>query len=371
MLDFDILGRNLEYHITWTGYDHTEDINRLNILLAKYGLRVDEFADSPTVTTYYSTLDIDSKIKTLLNLEKNFAIAVKDNNCRVYQDGDKLCVEKKGADNEVRFGDLCLRNEFREGDRHRMTIGIDNKGKAFCYDLEDMPHCLVAGYTGSGKSVFLRQLIASLLIKHDEMEIIGVDPKGTEFINFNKLPNFAYIKNTVDAIRALKNACEEMETRYNAITAAKCRDIVDYLAKGNQMKRKLIVIDEFADLMLTGGSQVEEYVVRLAQKSRGAGIHLIIATQRPTADVMTGLIKANIPCRIALSVKSAMDSRIILEEKGAEMLNGHGDMLFQSKEMLHPIRLQGANIRDLEIMLVVYMVIEKNYPHLLTKRVNL
>lgn len=324
---------------------HGEDINRLNLLLSKYGLQVDNTIDAPTVTTYISNLDIDTKINQILKLEKNFGIAVKDNNVRVYLDGDKLCIEKKGANNEVIIDDL-----FRGLNEKKLNlmVGIDNRGKKIVCNLAKAPHILVAGTTGSGKSVFLHSCILSLLIAHPtDVDIIGIDPKGNEFLPYSGLKNFTFIKNTAGAIRTLKELCDEMDTRYDTLARANCRDIDEY-NKLYTMRRKVCIVDELADLMLTAGTtkgnnQVEINIVRLAQKARACGIHLILATQRPSADVVTGLIKTNIPTRVCFTVKSQVDSRIILDEKGGEKLNGKGDMLFQSNGARDLIRCQGVN----------------------------
>lgn len=329
-------------------YDHTQDIRNLNTLLLNYGLKVDSYIDSPTLTTYYVNLEVDSKINTILRLEKNFQIACNDNNTRIYLDGNKLCIEKKGADNIV-----CMRKAVPDGfigqERMLMCLGVDNTGKKTVYDLNKAPHMLVAGTTGSGKSIFLHQVITTLLINHwHDTVFIGIDPKGTEFSKYYGLKCFKPVDNTKQAIQTLKELCAIMDYRYKTMQAAGVRDI-DAYNKINSMPRVVCVIDEFADLMMTSGDEVEDYVVRLAQKARAAGIHLIIATQRPTADVLTGLIKANIPTRVALKVVSQIDSRIILDRKGAEKLNGHGDMLFLPNGAYEPIRIQGAYVDDIEI----------------------
>jgi S-DNA-T family DNA segregation ATPase FtsK/SpoIIIE len=343
--DMNIQG-HIRPRIRFNTISHGEDINRLNLLLSKYGLQVDNTIDAPTVTTYISSLDIDTNINRVLKLEKNIGIAVKDNNVRVYLDGDKLCIEKKGANNEVIIDDL-----FRglNEKKFNLMVGIDNRGQKILCNLAKAPHILVAGTTGSGKSMFLHSCILSLLIAHPtDIDIIGIDPKGNEFLPYSGLKNFTFIKNTVGAIRTLKELCDEMDTRYDTLARANCRDIDEYNKLYN-MRRKVCVIDELADLMLTAGtakvnSQVETYIVRLAQKARACGIHLIIATQRPSADVVTGLIKTNIPTRICFAVKSQIDSRIILDEKGGEKLNGKGDMLFQANGVRDLIRCQGVNI---------------------------
>ena len=350
---------NIQGHIRprirFNTISHGEDINRLNLLLSKYGLQVDNTIDAPTVTTYISNLDIDTNINRVLKLEKNFGIAVKDNNVRVYLDGDKLCIEKKGANNEVIIDDL-----FRglNEKKFNLMVGIDNRGQKILCNLAKAPHILVAGTTGSGKSVFLHSCILSLLTAHPtDIDIIGIDPKGNEFLPYSGLKNFTFIKNTVGAIRTLKELCDEMDTRYDTLARANCRDIDEYNKLYN-MRRKVCIVDELADLMLTAGTtkgnnQVETYIVRLAQKARACGIHLIIATQRPSADVVTGLIKTNIPTRICFAVKSQIDSRIILDEKGGEKLNGHGDMLYQANGARESIRVEGIYLEDSEITNIV------------------
>ena len=324
----------------WGTRTHGEDINRLNLLLSKFGLKVDKVIDAPTFTTYVSNLDVDTKIKSVLRLEDNFGIAVKDNNVRVYLDGDKLCIEKREADNEVIIDDLYKGLSDR---KLNLMIGIDNKGKKIICNLVKAPHILVAGMTGSGKSVFLHSCILSLLIAHPrDCEIYGIDPKGNEFLQYAPLNNFHFVKDTVYAIQTLKHLVDEMEMRYSTLALARCRDIDEY-NKTHSMKRIVCIIDELADLMFTGGKQVEEYIVRLAQKARTCGIHLILATQRPSADVVTGLIKTNIPTRVCFAVKSQIDSRIILDQKGGEKLTGKGDMLFQANGAMDIIRCQGVN----------------------------
>lgn len=347
------------YHTSWNTRNNSAEIGRINLLLAKYGLRVNDCVSSPTVTTYFVDLEVDSKINTLLKLEKNFAIAVNDNNCRVYQDGARLCIEKKGADNTILIGDV-LTPDF-ESDSLKIMLGKDNYSNNVYYDLEKAPHLLIAGTTGSGKSMLIHSIMLSLLINHpSDVDFIAIDPKGTELKLYGYLSACTFVNNTVAAIQTLKKLVDEMELRYTTLSQANCRDIDAYVKAGHTMRRKVCVIDEFADLMLTGGSQVEEYVVRLAQKARAAGIHLVIATQRPSADVITGLIKANIPTRIALTTRSAIESRIIIDQKGAEMLNGKGDMLFLANGKIKPIRVQGCLVEEKEINSVCVLAYATN-----------
>ena len=344
-----------EWIRTRTSYeyaDHTQDVETLNILLDKVGLKVDNVIDAPSFVTFVVNLNIDTNLTATMKLERNFGIAVKDNDVRVFIDEDKLYIEKKTS-GQVIFDDLY---KGLDVDKHRMVIGLDSKGDKIYCDLEDMPHMLVAGTTGSGKSVFLNSLIVSLYMNHwNDTEIVAIDPKGVEFKQFSPLKNFSYIDSTELAIAMFKKLCEIMDERYAKLAKANCRNIDEYNEKNAPMSRVVIVVDEFADMLITGGKEAEKYIVRLAQKARAAGMHLILATQRPSADVVTGLIKTNIPTRVCLSVKSQVDSRIILDEKGGEKLKGHGDMLFQANGERNPIRVQGVYLKDSEILNIIYL----------------
>lgn len=362
MLDF---GSYLNYHVKWTPYDHTKDMNRLNILLAKYGLKVNRHIDSPSTTTYIVDLDIDTKINAILRLEKNFSIACNDNNTRIYQDGARLYIEKKGAGDTVYLGDLYNQSFLNNGKRLVMMIGKDNKANNIYYDLNKAPHILVAGTTGSGKTIALHTMLLSLLINHwHDVDFVGIDAKGTELKDYSYLKNFTFVKTPIDAIQTLKKMCDEMDTRYRTLENARCRDIEAYTTNGGEMRRIICVIDELADLMLASDSMVEQYIVRLAQKARACGIHLIIATQSPRADVLTGLIKCNIPTRMALSVTNNTESRIILDQKGADKLNGKGDMLFLPSGRTKPIRIQGCYMTDKERQNIIALALarqDKNF----------
>lgn len=333
---------------SWNKASHTDKVAQINTLLSKYSLKVDDIVDAPTVSTYKVNLNVDTKINSILRLENNFAIATNDQNCRIYQSGNQLCIETKGADNEVIFDDLYTDYFKKAGNKLLMMIGIDTDGKKTYYDLRKAPHMLVSGTTGSGKSIFLHQVMLSLLVNHKkDTDFIGIDMKGNEFRLYNALNNFDYITEPNHAIAVLKELCLEMDRRYVTLTQAGCRDIDTYNADGLKMRRKVCVIDEFADLILRN-NEVEDYVVRLAQKARACGIHLIIATQSPRRDILTGLIQANIPTRVCLSVNDAIESRIAINRKGGEKLNGKGDMLFLANGLKEPIRLQGAYINDAE-----------------------
>ncbi len=235
-----------------------------------------------------------------------------------------------------------------------IVIGKDISGNGIVGALDKMPHLLVAGQTGSGKSVMINALLTSLLYRNSpaDMKLILVDPKQVEMAPYNEIPHLLtpVITEPEKCISALKWAVAEMERRYRTLAEAKKRNIVEYnsLKQEEGMPYIVIVIDELADLMMMAARDVESLIVRIAQKARAVGIHLIVATQRPSVDVITGLIKANIPARVAFTTTSQVDSRTIIDGIGAEKLLGMGDMLFSTADMPKPKRVQGALITDEE-----------------------
>ena len=253
------------------------------------------------------------------------------------------------------------------------ALGLDLTGQPVTIDLRKMPHGLIAGATGSGKSVCINSILVSLLYKADphELKLMLIDPKMVELAPFNHIPHLVspVITDVKAATAALKWAVEEMERRYQLFMHAGVRDITRFnqqAEKAGQYAQKmpyiLIVIDELADLMMMSPADVEEAICRIAQKARACGIHLIVATQRPSVDVITGLIKSNIPTRIAFAVSSAVDSRTILDMQGAERLLGRGDMLYLGNGMPAPIRLQGTFVTDDEIEDIVAYVRSQGEP---------
>jgi S-DNA-T family DNA segregation ATPase FtsK/SpoIIIE len=242
-------------------------------------------------------------------------------------------------------------------------LGLDVSGTPVVADLASMPHLLIAGTTGSGKSVCINSLTTLLVCNNrpDELKLVMIDPKMVELVRFNGLPHLlgkveVELERIIGVLRWLTH---EMDNRYKVLADAGSRSLADYnkLAGRRKSLDKLpyivLMIDELADLMMMAPEEVEQTLVRLAQMARAVGIHLIIATQRPSTDVVTGLIKANFPARIAFAVASSVDSRVILDSTGAEHLLGRGDMLYQSPEAAKPARLQGCFVSDLEIERVV------------------
>ena len=264
---------------------------------------------------------------------------------------------------------VYIRSVFESQAFLRMTsplgiaLGKDIAGVAQVADLCKMPHLLIAGSTGSGKSVCVNSIIMSLLFRSspEDVKLILIDPKVVELAEYNGIPHLLMpvITEPKKAAGALSSAVQEMERRYHLVAENNVRDIKSFnkLAATDPMLEKMpyiaIIIDELADLMMVVGKDVEDSICRIAQKARAAGMHLIVATQRPSVDVITGLIKANIPSRIAFAVSSQVDSRTILDGAGAEKLLGMGDMLFMPVGAPKPIRIQGTFVRDEEISRVL------------------
>ncbi|HEY5984320.1 MAG TPA: DNA translocase FtsK [Anaerolineales bacterium] len=245
----------------------------------------------------------------------------------------------------------------------RFALGQDVAGHPITANLESMPHLLIAGTTGSGKSVCVNSLLSCFLINNtpNELELVLIDPKRVELTSYNGIPHLAHgpvvveIERVVDVLRWVAG---EMDKRYTEFAKVGARNITDFNARmqlqgGRRMPFLLLVIDELADLMMIAPDQTERTITRLAQLARATGIHMILATQRPSVDVVTGLIKANFPARIAFAVASGVDSRVILDQPGAERLLGRGDMLFQAPDAAAPARLQGVFVSDPEIQKVV------------------
>jgi S-DNA-T family DNA segregation ATPase FtsK/SpoIIIE len=243
-----------------------------------------------------------------------------------------------------------------------LAIGTDVSGNSVVGDLTRMPHLLIAGATGSGKSVCINALLAGLMFQAtpDEMKMILIDPKRVEFALYQDMPHLMVpvVTESDHAVSALRWAVAEMENRYKLFASHTVRNVGDFNARAPEMGLNplpyiVIVIDELADLMMVAAGEIEELICRIAQLARAVGIHLLVATQRPSADIITGLIKANIPSRIAFAVSSSVDSRVILDETGAEKLLGRGDMLYLPVEAGKATRLQGVFVSDREMKAIV------------------
>ena len=349
--------------------DATEEVSfnrdRLETALQSFGVNatIRDITRGPTVTRYDLELEAGVKLNKITNLSGDLALALGVENVRIAPVPDKISTVGIEVPNKVismvRLRDIIDTDTFRSAkSKVSFAVGKDIAGNCIVGNISKLPHMLIAGTTGSGKSVFMNSLILSLLYKAtpEEVRLIMIDPKMVEFGVYNGIPHL-YIPVVTDpkkAAGALQWAVVEMLKRYRLFSEVQVRDIASYnelqraSADGETLPNVVVVIDELADLMLCAAKEVEESICRVAQMGRAAGMHLVIATQRPSSDVITGLMKANIPSRVALSVSSSLDSRIILDTMGAEKLIGNGDMLYAPITLGKPLRVQGAFVSDEE-----------------------
>ncbi len=317
----------------------------------------------PKVTQYTLRPPSGVKLSRISALETNLALNLAAQALRIEapipgQRAVGIEVPNRKAADVRLFGILSSQQWQNATEPLSFAIGKDIGGDAVIGELNKMPHLLIAGQTGSGKSVMINTLLNSLLYRNSpsDMRLILVDPKQVEMAPYEDIPHLLapIITEPEKCISALKWAVNEMERRYDLLAQEKVRDIKGYNQKKSEeaMPYIIIVIDELADLMMVAARDVEALIVRLAQKARAVGIHLVLATQRPSVDVITGLIKANIPARIAFTVASQVDSRTILDQIGAEKLLGQGDMLLLTPQMSKPKRIQGAWVTDDEVVKV-------------------
>ncbi|MCW8932386.1 MAG: DNA translocase FtsK [Gammaproteobacteria bacterium] len=361
--------------------------------LADYNLsvEVDSVSQGPVITRFEVMLAPGIKVSQITNLSKDLARSLRVVSIRVVEviaGKSTVGIEIPNEHREiVYFSEILGSKEFSDSKASiPLGLGHDISGKPIVADLAKMPHLLVAGTTGSGKSVGVNSMILSMLfqLSPDQLRLIMVDPKMLELSIYEDIPHLLapVVTDMKEAANALRWCVAEMEKRYKLMAAMGVRNLAGYNKKieaaidaGDPIKDPLftpnpltpdeeapeletlpfivIVIDEFADMMMIVGKKVEELIARLAQKARAAGLHLIIATQRPSVDVITGLIKANVPTRIAFQVSSKIDSRTILDQMGAENLLGHGDMLYLPPGMGYPLRVHGAFVSDNEVHAVV------------------
>lgn len=317
----------------------------------------------PTITRYEVQPKPGVKVSKIVNLTDDIALSLAARSIRIeapIPGKNAIGIEVPNEETQmVGIREIIESPEFKNFKSPlAMGLGKDVSGKIFVSDIAKMPHLLIAGSTGSGKSVCVNTLINSIIFKArpDEVKLLLIDPKVVELSNYNGIPHLLIpvVTDPSKAANALNWAVTEMNRRYKAFSDTGSRDIKSYNEKAEEkMPSIVIIIDELADLMMTSAKEVEDYICRLAQKARAAGMHLVIATQRPSVDVITGVIKANIPSRIAFAVSSQTDSRTILDMGGAEKLLGKGDMLFYPLGAAKPERLQGAFISESELSNVI------------------
>ncbi len=335
----------------------------------KVDARVVQVTQGPAVTRYEIQPNIGVKVSKIVNLVDDIALNLEAKSIRIEAPIPGKAAVGIEIENEninmVTLREIIDSQAFKDAkSKITFAVGKDIAGNAIVADLKSMPHLLIAGSTGSGKSVCINSIITSILYKADpdEVKLVLIDPKVVELGNYNGIPHLLIpvVTEPTKAAAALNWAVAEMTDRYKKFAEAQVRDLESYNdtmriqdEEDEILPQIVIIIDELADLMMAAPSQVEESICRLAQMARAAGMHLIVATQRPSVDIITGVIKANIPSRIAFAVSSQFDSRTILDMSGAEKLVGKGDMLFNPLGMGKPVRVQGTFVSDSEVHHVI------------------
>ena len=354
-----------------------DNIKILEETFASFGIKaaVERAEIGPSVTKYEVKPAVGVRVNRISNLADDLALALAAKDVRIEAPiPGKSLVGIEVPNSEVAtvtFRELWEQSKTDASKLLEIPLGKAVNGSVRSFDLAKMPHLLVAGSTGSGKSVAVNGIIASILMKArpDEVKFMMVDPKMVELSVYNDIPHLLIpvVTNPRKASRALQKVVDEMENRYELFSKVGARNIAGYNAKVAEYKAQseykqvplpliVVIVDELADLMMVASKEVEDAIIRLGQKARAAGIHMILATQRPSVDVISGLIKANVPSRIAFAVSSGTDSRTILDENGAEKLLGRGDMLFKPIDENHPVRLQGSFISDEDVERIVAFV---------------
>ena len=351
-----------------------ENIKILEETFASFGIKVTvERAEiGPSVTKYEVKPAVGVRVNRISNLADDLALALAAKDVRIEAPipGKSLVgIEMPNSEiATVSFRELWEQSQTKAENLLEIPLGKAVNGTARAFDLSKMPHLLVAGSTGSGKSVAVNGIIASILMKArpDQVKFMMVDPKMVELSVYNDIPHLLIpvVTNPRKASKALQKVVDEMENRYELFAKVGVRNIAGFNAKVEEFNAQseykqvplpliVVIVDELADLMMVASKEVEDAIIRLGQKARAAGIHMILATQRPSVDVISGLIKANVPSRVAFAVSSGTDSRTILDENGAEKLLGRGDMLFKPIDENHPVRLQGSFISDDDVERIV------------------
>ena len=349
----------------------------LTDVLHQFGVNasISDIFIGPSVTKYELKLETGTRVNKIMQLQDDIKLALAAKDIRI-----EAPIPGKAAVGVEIPNSVATTVSFKEvikdipleyqNSKLLVPLGKDVSGKIIYAELNKMPHLLIAGATGSGKSVCVNTIICSILMRArpDEVKFILVDPKKVELTNYNGIPHLLapVVTDPKKAAAVLQEVVVEMERRYDLFAKANVRNIESYNTYVNKKNNKLsqdeqlellpfhvVILDEVADLMMVASKQVEDCIMRIAQMARAAGIHLIVATQRPSTDIITGVIKANIPSRIAFAVSSGVDSRTILDASGAEKLLGKGDMLFSPMGSSSPIRVQGAFVSDEEVSAIV------------------
>lgn len=387
----DILTQNKKSVLNSSDNSLQETAEKLETILKNFGVnvKVTGYSRGPAVTRYELLPELGVKVSKIVNLSDDIKMNLAATDIRIEAPipgktaiGIEVPNKNKAV---VGFRELIETSEFKDANsKISFALGLDLAGNIVVSDISVMPHLLIAGATGSGKSVCINTIIMSILYKArpDDVRFIMIDPKVVELSVYNGIPHLLIpvVTNPKKAAGALRWVVNEMMNRYKLFAENKVRDIKGYNEKivdgkitkvingenvsisVKKMPKIVVIVDELADLMMVAAKDVEESICRIAQLARAAGIHLIIATQRPSVNVITGLIKANMPSRIAFSVTSGIDSRTILDTVGAERLLGKGDMLYHPQNKSKPIRVQGAFVTDKDVSAVTRFIKENNVP---------
>ncbi len=354
-----------------------QNIKVLEDTFASFGIKVvvERAEIGPSVTKYEVKPAVGVRVSRISNLADDLALALAAKDVRIEAPiPGKSLVGIEVPNSEVAmvpFRELWEQSKIDPDKLLEIPLGKAVNGSVRSFNLGRMPHLLVAGSTGSGKSVAVNGIISSILMKAgpDQVKFMMIDPKMVELSVYNDIPHLLIpvVTNPRKAARALQKVVDEMEKRYELFSHLGVRNLEGYNAKVEDFNSRsdekqiplpliVVIVDELADLMMVASKEVEDAIIRLGQKARAAGIHMILATQRPSVDVISGLIKANVPSRIAFAVSSGTDSRTILDENGAEKLLGRGDMLFKPIDENHPVRLQGSFISDDDVEAIVSFI---------------
>ncbi len=357
------------------------DIKRVASVIEKtlqsfgIGAKVVEVNLGPAVTQYALEIALGTKVSKITSLSNDLALATEAPTGQIRIEApipgrNLVGIEIPNRSLEIVTLRIMLESNVMQKSKSKLTVslGLDVSGSPVVSDIAKMPHVLIAGTTGSGKSVLINSFISSLLFRAspNELKLILIDPKRVELLGYNGIPHLmtGVIVEVEKILASLKWAMEEMDRRYKTFAASGVRNIDSYneLAGFQSLPYIVIFIDELADLMAFAPVEVEDAIARLAQMARATGMHLVVSTQRPSVDVITGLIKANIPCRIAFNVSSMVDSRVIIDTPGAEKLLGRGDMLYIPPDQAKPTRIQGAFVSEKEVKKLVDFLKLKNPP---------
>lgn len=364
------------------------DVKRIASIIEKtlqsfsIGAKVVEVNLGPAVTQYALEIALGTKVSKITSLSNDLALATEAPTGQIRIEApipgrNLVGIEIPNRSLEIVTLKTMLESSIMNKSKSKLTasLGLDVSGNPVVANIAKMPHVLIAGTTGSGKSVLINSFISSLLFRASpsDVKLILIDPKRVELTGYNGIPHLMtpVIVEVEKILASLKWAMDEMDRRYKTFAERGVRNIDSYneLAGFQSLPYIVILIDELADLMAFAPVEVEDAIARLAQMARATGIHLVVSTQRPSVDVITGLIKANIPCRIAFNVSSMIDSRVILDTPGAEKLLGRGDMLYVPPDQAKPTRIQGAFVSEKEVRRLVEFLKTKNAPVEYTKEV--